>query len=354
MKVTVAGYQAISILHGGPNTQLRNTVAHLKEHGVEARFFDPWAPFRKEECDLFHLFAANIGTYHLAREIHGLGVPLAVSPIIYSLHSTAYIRKILGATRLLQKAGKGIWSDYALCADICSWAGRVLPNSHAEGTMVAKGLGVPAGRISVVPNGVDERFADADPSLFRKEFGVDKFILTVGHTGHMRKNVLSLIKALGRIDVPAVIIGRIVSGPYGDACVYEASKHRHIRLVEGITHDSPLLASAYAACDVFVLPSMFETPGIAALEAGLAGAKVVITPHGGPKEYFGALATYVNPRSVDAIRAGIVQALERPRTTDLRDHIRRNFLWPRVAELTAAAYRQILEERGQHPSLSAL
>jgi len=42
-----------------------------------------------------------------------------------------------------------------------------------------------------------------------------------------------------------------------------------------------MLASAYAACDVFVLPSMFETPGIAALEAGLAGAKIVITKYGG-------------------------------------------------------------------------
>ena len=44
MNVVVAGYQAISILHGGPNTQVRDTVKHLAEWGVHATFFDSWAP----------------------------------------------------------------------------------------------------------------------------------------------------------------------------------------------------------------------------------------------------------------------------------------------------------------------
>ena len=72
-----------------------------------------------------------------------------------------------------------------------------------------------------------------------------------------------------------------------------------------------LLASAYAACDVFVLPSQFETPGIAALEAGLAGAKIVITPVGGTKRsYFGNNAIYVEPTSTENIAEGILAALK--------------------------------------------
>jgi len=136
-------------------------------------------------------------------------------------------------------------------------------------------------------------------------------------------------------------IGRIISGSYGDACVREAAKHKQILLVGGLQHDSPLLASAYAACDVFVLPSMFETPGIAALEAGLAGARVVITPAGGTREYFGVLADYVNPSSVDSIRGGIVKALEAKRDDGLRDHIRREYTWQRIAEKTAEVYRSL-------------
>ncbi len=342
MRVYVASYQAVSILHGGPNTQVRNTIRHLGEHGIEARLFDPWSALSKADCDLFHLFAANVGTYHLAREIHALGIPLVVSPITYSSHSHAFVRAALAATRLLQHVGPGIWSDYAFTSDICTWAARVVPNSHAEGELVRRGLGIPASKIAVVPNGVDERFAHGDPNIFRKRYGIERFILNVGHIGHRRKNVLALIKALGQIDHPAVIIGRIIAGAYGDACVQEARKHKHILLIDGLKNDNELLASAYAAAEVFVLPSLFETPGIAALEAGLAGAKIVITPYGGTQEYFGDMAEYVEPGSVSSIRDGIVRALHRERDGRLREHIRREFLWQNVAAKTAAVYQDVL------------
>jgi len=346
MNVTVAGYQAVSILHGGPSTQIRNTAKHLPKLGVNVRFFDPWAPFRKGDADLVHIFAANIGTYHLAREIHALGVPLVVSPIVYSLHSPAFIRRTLRWGRLLQKAGKGVWFDYGITADICAWAARVLPNTAAEGELISGGFGVDPSRISVVPNGVDERFYTADPTPFTERYGVKDFILNVGHTGHTRKNVLALIRALAAIDHPAVIIGRFIAGAYGDACREEAARHKHILLIDGLEHGSEMLASAYAACDTFVLPSLFETPGIAALEAALAGAKVVITPYGGTKEYFGDLAEYVEPSSVESIRAGIRAVLDRSKGTDLREHVRKNFLWQSVAAKTAEAYRNVL---GQGP-----
>jgi glycosyltransferase involved in cell wall biosynthesis len=195
----------------------------------------------------------------------------------------------------------------------------------------------------IIPNGVDERFAHGDPGLFRRAHGVEDFILTVGHTGHERKNVLRLIRALGEIDCPAVIVGRIMDNAYGAACRAEAAKHRHIMLLERLENDSAMLASAYAACNVFALPSLFETPGIAALEAGLAGAKVAITKFGGTKEYFGALADYVDPRSVASIREGITKALERRKDDLLSQHIRKSFLWPKIAGLTADAYRAVLD-----------
>jgi glycosyltransferase involved in cell wall biosynthesis len=341
MNVVMAGYQAISILHGGPNTQLRNTARHLGDLGVNVTLFDSWSAFRPEACDIFHLFAANIGTYHLAREIHVLGVPLVVSPIIYSLHSARFIRTALAATRLVQRAGKGLWSDYALAADVCGWADRIFPNTQAEADLVVNGLGISSAGVRVVPNGVDPRFADGDPTLFRKKYGLEGFILNVGHIGHPRKNVLSLIRALGAIDHPSVIIGRIISGPYGDACVKEAARHKQILLLDGLDNGSEMLQSAYAACDVFVLPSLFETPGIAALEAGLAGAKVVITQHGGTKEYFAGLAEYVDPSSVESIRSGILRAHGKPRDERLKQRILGKYLWRHVAEATAQAYREI-------------
>lgn len=341
MTVHVAGYQALSILRGGPLTQIRETVNGLREMGLEVQLFDPWHPAPFAAGDVFHLFAANIGTYHFAREIHALNVPLVVSPITFSRHSAKFVRVGLAVSRMMQKIGPGIWTDYALCAEMCSWAAKVLPNTHAEAELLRTGYGLPQQKIAVVPNGVDARFAKADPTLFEKTYNLRNFILNVGHIGHTRKNVLTLIKALATIDHPAVIVGRIIAGPYGDACVREAAKHKHILLIDGLDNTSELLASAYAACDTFVLPSYFETPGIAALEAALAGAKVVITPYGGTAEYFGSYARYVEPSSVHSIRKGIVEALQAQKTPALRDHILKNFVWKAVAEKTAAVYRAV-------------
>ena len=341
MTVFMTTYHAVSILHGGPRTQITETARHLEASGVQVRFFDPWTSFHPAPGDLVHLFAANIGTYHIAREFRALGMPLVVSPITYTSHSAAFVRRVLAATRLLQKAGPGLWSDYALCADICSWAQRVVPNTQAEADLIVQGYGMTADTVRVVPNGVDERFASGDPDLFRKKYGLDKFILNVGHIGHARKNVLQLIRALGEIDHPAVIIGRIIAGPYGDACVREAARFGNIHLIDGLGNDSAMLASAYAACDVFALPSLFETPGIAALEAGLAGAKIVITPYGGTREYFGEMATYVEPLEVRSIRDGIRKALEAKKDQHLRNHIAGHYLWKHVAEKTKAVYDEL-------------
>jgi glycosyltransferase involved in cell wall biosynthesis len=343
MKVVVAGYQAVSILHGGPSTQIRNTAKFLPRYGTEVALFDPWTPLRKGDCDIVHIFAANIGTYHLAREIHALGIPLVVSSITYSRHAPAFVAFALKVERTIARLAPGIWFDYTMTADVCGWAARVLPNTGAEGDLLADGLGITRSKISVIPNGVDERFYTADASPFVRKYGISDFILNVGHTGHARKNVLALIRALTGIDRPAVIIGRFIAGRYGDACREEAARNRNILLIDGLDNSSELLASAYAACDTFVLPSQFETPGIAALEAGLAGAKVVITPHGGTKEYFGDMAEYVDPGSVGSIRVGIRSALAKPKTFALREHIRRNFLWQKVAEKTAGEYRRALQ-----------
>jgi glycosyltransferase involved in cell wall biosynthesis len=342
MNVTVMSYHALSILHGGPSTQLRNTVAHMKNLGVNVTFHDPWKSVDSVSADLFHVFGANIGTYHAVRELHALRIPLMVSPIVFSLHSPMFVRSAIAATRMLQKFVRGVWTDYMFTADICSWAAMVLPNTEKEGELLTKGFGLRPERMRIVPNGVDERFLDADPSLFKKKYGMEKFILNVGHTGHGRKNVLRLIKALGQIDYPAVIIGRIIDNEYGKACVQEAEKHKHILLIDGLDNSSALLASAYAACDVFVLPSLFETPGIAALEAALTGAKVVITPYGGTEEYFGSMATYVDPFSVTSIRNGILRALGRSKDKLLSEHIKREYLWKEVARKTVEAYGEVM------------
>jgi glycosyltransferase involved in cell wall biosynthesis len=163
----------------------------------------------------------------------------------------------------------------------------------------------------------------------------------VGHIGSLRKNILNLVKALNKVDHPAVIIGKVHKNSYSDQILSESSKNKNLLIIEGIDHDSRLLESAYAACDVFALPSYFETPGIAALEAASTGAKIIITPNGGTKEYFKDNAIYVNHKSVNSIKRGIEQALNQKKNNILKDRILREYNWEVVTEKTVSAYQYL-------------
>jgi glycosyltransferase involved in cell wall biosynthesis len=339
MKVFLATYQSVMMLKGGPRTQILETKAALEKLGVDVQLYDMWQTLKKGDCDVLHIFGSGIATYHFAREVSKLGIKLVVSPIFFSNHSSQYLQRVLWFDKTILKRVRGVWTDYGFVSEICKWADSVLPNTKKEAALIEEGLGIPKTKIHIVPNGVSERFYNADPTLFVKTYGISNFILNVGHIGPGRKNVLSLVRALNRIDKSAVIIGRMEAGKELDLIRKEAGKN--ILLLDNIPNDSDLLASAYAACDVFALPSLFETPGIAALEAGLAGAKVVITKYGGTEEYFTDYAEYVEPALVDSIEEGIRKALAKPKDSALQKHIRDNYLWEKVGELTLRTYKNI-------------
>jgi glycosyltransferase involved in cell wall biosynthesis len=346
MKIKIASYQSVMMIRGGPHVKITETKRHLEELSVQVELFNMWEPAEKMiNCDLVYLFGANIGDYHFARSLMERNVRFVVNPIFYTRHSARTIKAICSIDKFSKKLMRGFWWEYCFTRDICQWAEHVLPNTRAEGDLIAKGMAIQPQKIEVIPNGVSKKFLSGNPKLFQQKYGVKDFILNVGHIGPDRKNVLALVKALEGIDRPAVIIGRITPGGEAEAVLAEAQKNNKLVIIDGIDHDDPLLASAYAACDTFVLPSKFETPGRAALEAALAGAKIVITPHGGTKEYFGNLAEYVDPYSVNSIRAGIERALNRPMTPNLREHVKDNFLWDRIAQKTVAVFEYLLSKK---------
>lgn len=343
MKITFACYESLSIVHGGPRVQVLQTKTELEKLGVEVVLLDPWEHLDKKKIGAAHLFSAGLGTFHLASTFHHYDIPFVTSSIFFTQRSPRIIRTTLALNKLLKKINSSIWTNYEYTRQICEWSKAILPNTTDEGNLISDGMNIPKKKITVVPNGVEPRFEFGDPSLFKKKYGLENFILNVGHIGPVRKNVLNLIRALKQIDHPSVIIGKITESAYAQQCLDEAKSAGNILIIPGFDNDSEMLASAYAASDLFAFPSLFETPGIAALEAGLAGAKIVITPFGGTKDYFGSMATYVDPYSVDSIKNGIVSGLNLKKDSVLKEHIKKKFLWSRVAEKTLAVYQSALQ-----------
>ena len=57
------------------------------------------------------------------------------------------------------------------------------------------------------------------------------------------------------------------------------------------------------------MPSFYETPGLAALEAAVVGIPIVITEQGCTKEYFEENVFYCNPHIEESILNGLENSL---------------------------------------------
>ena len=216
----------------------------------------------------------------------------------------------------------------------------LLPNSHTEMAHLRQHLGV-ENKYHVVPNSADLSFACAKPDWFVNEFGVKDFVMCAAYLSE-RKNQLALLRAMKDTDVPLVLTGP-AENQYAAVCRKEAGG--------SVLFTGPMsreqIASAYAAAKVHVLPSYYETPGLASLEAALAGCTIVTTDRGCTREYFGDFVYYCDPASEESIRSAILKALEGPPRAGLKEHIVKNFTWDRAGLETLKGYRTVLPEKSK-------
>lgn len=328
---------------GGGENQLIQTSRHLEHLGVTVRPFSPWVD-RLEDARLLHLYGMSREGLELAVVAKSRGVRVVVSPICWfepkALAALAGSRT--GAAIDLAK-----WSARRILPRLPDWRRRllgladaILPNSRAEARQVASLFGADRRNIHVVPNGVDPRFAASDPALFRSHYGDADFVLYVGRI-EPRKNVLGLIRATALAAKPLVVIGEAVPGHerYAETCRREGQAHA--RFLPRVDHADPMLESAMAAARVLALPSWFETPGLAALEAALAGCAIVITPYGCTREYFGDHVHYADPGDVRGIASAIGEAWDRGPSPSLASHVASRYPWSAVADATKEAYDRL-------------
>jgi glycosyltransferase involved in cell wall biosynthesis len=307
---------------GGGEIQLLKCKQALEALGVDAILFDPWEP-QFERVDLVHYFSVQGGSMNFCDYVKQIGLPLVISPIVW-LTAENRPRLPLGEIR-----------------DLLHRCDRILPNSQLEADQLAAEFGLDGEKFSVVPNGVDPEFGvPADPSAFRRRFGLEfPFLLNAANV-EPRKNQRLLAQVAGQIGKQLVLLGHVRDQDYLRDCL--AAGGRHVRHVGHVDHADPLLKSAYRACEVFVLPSLLETPGLAALEAAAQGARLVVTVVGAAPEYFGSLAQYVEPASADSLAGAIEDQCAAQATDELRQHVLANFTWAHAGKALVDAYERTL------------
>ena len=202
-------------------------------------------------------------------------------------------------------------------------------------------LGVPAERVRVVPNGVDERFSPAvDPGPARAAFALERpYVLVVG-TRIARKNLAARAGAAGRLAERGV---ELVAAGSGRGYM-QAEAGLDVRALGYVPEE--LLPSLYRGAAALAMPSLYEGFGLPCIEAMATGTPVVASDRGSLPEVCGDAALLVDPVDGSALADALLAAVE---DRDLAARLARAgteraaaFTWGRTAELTDRAIEAVL------------
>ncbi|MBF8984822.1 glycosyltransferase [Lutibacter sp. B2] len=212
-----------------------------------------------------------------------------------------------------------------------------LPHCNGEAKFILNKYATSA-KCKIVPYGVDERFSMGTKHYLKNRYGIDDYILCVGRINR-QKNQLGLINALAKEKIPIVLVGSVNDYDYLKQCIQAGN--RKVLLLDNIK--SSELNSIYKSAKVHVLPSWVEYPGLASLEAGLAGCNVVTTEIGSTKEVFGEFVKYCSPRHKESIYKETMEAFETNKNHLFRDFIIENYTWMKSAQKIKEIYLEMME-----------
>ena len=170
-------------------------------------------------------------------------------------------------------------------------AARVACVSRAVADEAMRGFGVPASKIEIVPNGVDEFFSPG---------GEEQDYLLFTGTLEPRKGIDDLLAVWRSLPHrPRLILA-------GDAG-WKTDVPPDVEALGYVTRDR--LRDLYRGARAFIYPSRYEGFGIPPLEAMACGAPVIATRTGAIPEFAGDAALLIDPGDRDALRAALIRLL---------------------------------------------
>jgi glycosyltransferase involved in cell wall biosynthesis len=214
--------------------------------------------------------------------------------------------------------------------------------------------GVAAERVTVIANGIEvEAYEKGDASAFRARFDLDErpIVLFVGRLNEIKGPDLLVAAFADAIRSLREDYQLILCGPdegledylrASSRVLGVESRVRFLGYVGGVDK-----VNAYHAAALVVIPSRHESMSMVALEAGAAGAPVLLTDRCGFNEIAEVDGGRVVEASVTGLRAGLAEMLANPARLramgrNLRGLVAKRYSWEILVEEYLTLYRGIL------------
>ena len=235
-----------------------------------------------------------------------------------------------------------------LARETANKADHIIAVSAHTANQVARRLGFPRSRISVVHHGVE--MLDVPPperceSMLRGLGVTRPFVLHMG-TLQLRKNVERIVAAFEAAGGSAQLV---LAGSHGYGAdrilgrIDQSLFKDRIRLTGHVPGD--VRACLYASAEVLLFPSLEEGFGLPVVEAFSVGLPVITSDASAAAEVAGDAAMLVDPRSIGEITNALERVLE---SRELRQELARKgservqeFTWKRCAARTWQVYRKL-------------
>lgn len=213
----------------------------------------------------------------------------------------------------------------------------------------------PQKQVVYLPNGVDPAaFSGGQGQRFRQQQNLPAdmpLLLCVGRIDP-QKNQLFLLRLLAQLpaNVGLVLIGPATSPAYLaeiERAVAAQQLQARVRIIPGLPAGSEALRDAYAAADIFVLPSRHEPFGIVVLEAWAAGKPVLCSDLGGLQHLVPQGQGGYRFSDLEAATAHCQRLLADPDARwqlgqQGREMVLQHYTWPLIAERLRRLYADVL------------
>lgn len=321
---------------GGVQIRMRKIRDHLLARGHIVDFFSTFET-RIEDYDILHVFALNFESLSIMKVAKEQGLKIVLSSIVNTINGY----KIDWYRHLFSKTP--IMTTYKLLDQTINLADYIIVETEAEGAFISKHYKISQKIMRVIPNGIDVDNWEGR-EIFEELPGVKKYVLQCGRFDK-NKNQLNVIRALKGSGIDVVFVGGedARGGDYFESCKREAKGDTHFHFLGWVSRNSPLLRSAFRWADTLVLPSHYETFGLVALEAGIMGAKLVLSNTLPILSYksMSSCETF-NPDNVNEIREAVTKTFSLPQSNKMKNAMITDFSWGTVIDSHESVYNSLL------------